>query len=129
VLVRGSVGVCCWPISEATAARRHGCLLGVNLPAASAFVNPDSAHHGPRRKTARPVLLQHGNDPPPRPNDAGGAIGRESLDCRRGGEQRQHQAYAPLPCFGTLVEAMNGAVRSDARLRIKKPHSHRVHRA
>jgi hypothetical protein len=39
-----------WPIAEMLAAARHGCLLRVNLPAASPFVNPDSAHHGPRRE-------------------------------------------------------------------------------
>ncbi len=29
-----------WPIAEMPAARLHGCLLGVNLPARTAFVNP-----------------------------------------------------------------------------------------
>jgi hypothetical protein len=32
------------------AARRRVCLPGAILPAASPFVNPDSAHHGPRRE-------------------------------------------------------------------------------
>jgi hypothetical protein len=38
------------PMAEATAAGHGVRLQPVNLPAASAFVNPDSAHHGPRHE-------------------------------------------------------------------------------
>jgi hypothetical protein len=39
-----------WPMAEATAASRGVRLQAANLPASSTFVNPDSAHHGPRRE-------------------------------------------------------------------------------
>ena len=92
------------------AAARHGRLPRVNLPAASPFVNPDSAHHGPRREAGGASII------PPDANsfrrdqgattaasslrravplartEAGGAIGREALDCRHGGERRRDQA-------------------------------------
>jgi len=37
-------------MAEAMTAGRTVRLEGVNLPAARPFVNPDSAHHGPRRE-------------------------------------------------------------------------------
>jgi hypothetical protein len=46
-----------WPIAEMPAAARHGRLLAVNLPAASPFVNPDSAHHGPRRASGGASII------------------------------------------------------------------------
>ena len=70
-----------WPIGLATATTRHGGLLGVNLPAAGPFVNPNSAHHGLRRQpldagdVSRPSTCRRCAR-----NDASGAIGREALD-------------------------------------------------
>jgi hypothetical protein len=49
-MLGGAQSVRSWPIGLATAAARHGRLLRVNVPAASAFVNPDSTHHGPRQE-------------------------------------------------------------------------------
>jgi hypothetical protein len=95
-----------WPMTAATAAARHGRLLGVNLPAASPFVNPDSAHHGPRYEAGGASIIPpdatacaaiKGPPPsvrrfmparcraprravPPARTDAGGALGREALD-------------------------------------------------
>ena len=68
-------------MAEATATGVGGRLQGVSLPARSPVVNPDSAHHGPRREPldAMPMRRDH----------AGSALGREALDCRRGGERRQ----------------------------------------
>jgi len=69
-------------MAEAPAAARHGRLLGVILSSASPFVNPNSAHHGPRREPLDAADV-------PRPSTcraaapgpiAGGAIGREAVD-------------------------------------------------
>jgi len=75
------------------AAARHGRLPGVNLPAASAFVNPDSAHHGPRREAGGhqsfPLMQQRPSMGGPRQDrcrwrDRQRGPGREALDapCR-----------------------------------------------
>jgi hypothetical protein len=42
-------------VREAMAAGRTVRLPGLNLPAASPFVNPDSAHHRPRREAGRGI--------------------------------------------------------------------------
>jgi hypothetical protein len=44
-------------MAEATAAGRGVRLQAVNLPAASAFVNPDSAHHGPGREAGGASII------------------------------------------------------------------------
>jgi hypothetical protein len=59
-------------------------LLGVNLPAASPFVNPDSAHRGPRREAGGASIIPPDAtaplDAPCRRarTDDGGAIGSEA---------------------------------------------------
>jgi hypothetical protein len=56
-LIVGARHVRIWPIGLATAAARHGRLPRGNLPAATPFVNPHSAHHGRRREAGGASII------------------------------------------------------------------------
>jgi hypothetical protein len=86
-------------MAEATVGDRGVRLQAVNLPAASPFVNPDSAYHWPRREG-----LDAGDVPLDEPcrcarTNAGGVIGREGLDAGTvasgAGSSQASQASAP----------------------------------
>jgi len=97
---------CNWPMAEAMAAGRTVRLPGLNLPAASPFVNPDSAHHGPRRKAGgapRAARCWRGAAPLDVPCSRAAAPGPmpgrdwpRGPRCRHGGERRQDQARQAL---------------------------------
>jgi hypothetical protein len=77
-------GLVLWPIAEMPAAGRGVRLPRVNLPAASAFVNPDSAHYGPRREPLDAADVPRPRRTVPLRQDvAGGALGRDAPRCRR----------------------------------------------
>jgi hypothetical protein len=109
-------GLVLWPMAEAMAAARHGRLLGVKLPAASPFVNPDSAHHGPRREAGGASII-----PPDATASAairGHHRGVEPATCRAAGQERGRWRDRPrgprLPAWCRAAPASSSALGCEA---------------